>query len=143
MAQLMREFAGIDRAEVFVGIRGKRGSQKDPSENLNLAEIAAVNEFGGGNVPERSFLRSTVDENEAAYTARIEDIITNVIDGKRGLDQGLNLLGLKVTGDVQRKIRDLKTPVNAPLTIALKGSANPLIDTGRMRQSIDYEVVKS
>ena len=49
-------------------------------------------------------------------------------------------LGEKVVADVQRKIVALKDPPNAPSTIAKKGSANPLIDTGRLRQSIDFEV---
>ena len=32
---------------------------------------------------------------------------------------------------------------NSPLTIAQKGSAMPLIDTGKLRQSITYEVEKN
>ena len=32
---------------------------------------------------------------------------------------------------------------NSPLTIAQKGSAMPLIDTGKLRQSITYEVQKN
>ena len=51
-------------------------------------------------------------------------------------------LGLKAAVDVQEKVLDVKQPPNAPRTIARKGSANPLIDTGHLRQSITHEVIK-
>lgn len=107
---------------------------------LSLAQIATVNEFGGGNVPERSFMRSTFDENRSKYQKRLERFLVQVIDGKIDLDRALGLMGTIVVRDVKVKIRDLRDPPNAPLTIKLKGSSNPLIDTGRMRQSIDFEV---
>ena len=34
----------------------------------------------------------------------------------------------------------MKTPENAPSTIAKKGSSNPLIDTGEMRSKVSHEV---
>ena len=49
-------------------------------------------------------------------------------------------LGELVKGEVQRRIAELKTPPNAPATIARKGSSNPLIDKGVLRASATYKV---
>lgn len=121
---------------VFVGVRGGGDSE--------LVIIAASNEFGAPsvNVPERSYLRSTVDEKRADYAAALTRIVRDEVDGKRVARLGLERLGAKAAGDVQRKIVALRDPPNAPSTIAAKGSSNPLIDTGRLRQSIDWVVRK-
>lgn len=119
---------------VSIGVRA--GGPSD------LPLIAAVNEFGSsdGRIPERSFLRSTIDENRAKYEGQLSKVIGAVIDGKSTLRAGLNKIGVGVVGDVKRKITALKDPPNAASTIAQKGSDNPLIDTGRLRASIDFEV---
>ena len=54
----------------------------------------------------------------------------------------MNHLGLRIQRDVQRTIRNLSDPPNSPITIHNKKSSNPLIDTGRLRQSVTYKVVK-
>ncbi len=36
-------------------------------------------------------------------------------------------------------IKDVKSPSNAASTIKQKGSANPLIDTGNMRQAVTHK----
>ena len=41
-------------------------------------------------------------------------------------------------GLIQRKIVDGTFEPNAPSTIRKKGSSRPLIDTGRMRQSVNF-----
>jgi hypothetical protein len=119
---------------VFVGIRG--GGDGD------LLVIAASNEFGtaDGHIPERSYLRSTVDEKRAGYEAALTRIVRDEVDGKSVARVGLERLGAKAVGDVQKKIAALREPPNAPSTIAKKGSSNPLIEDGRLRQSIEYEV---
>ena len=44
--------------------------------------------------------------------------------------------------EIQQSIRQLRTPPNSPLTIAMKGSSNPLINTGKLRNSVDFEIIK-
>ena len=52
-----------------------------------------------------------------------------------------NLLGQTCVNTIQTYIRDLSSPANSGLTVANKGSSSPLVDTGRLLGSIDYEVV--
>lgn len=117
---------------VVIGIRAEEGSE--------LVTYAAANEFGTDTIPERSYLRSTIDENRDRYFSEAGKAIRDHVNGRRGIRQGMGRLGLRVVADVQRKITALREPPNAPSTIAQKGSDNPLIDTGRLRQSIDFEV---
>ena len=69
----------------------------------------------------------------------LEEALDAYLDGAP-LDRGLALVGAQAVSNVQDTIRDLDDPPNAPSTIAAKGADNPLIDTGRMRQSITYVV---
>lgn len=120
---------------VLVGVRGKEGAEQ--------VLIAAVNEFGSsdGRIPERSYLRSTVDENRDRYLKALEAASrAGEAQGPGTLTRELGKVAQVAVGDIQRKIRDLDTPPNAPSTIRKKGTDNPLIDTGRLRQSIDWEI---
>ncbi|MEN0065940.1 MAG: hypothetical protein AAGA48_27615 [Myxococcota bacterium] len=124
---------GIPQHAVYVGVRGKEGRQ--------LVEYAAANEFGtaDGRVPERSYLRRTVDRNAQRYADLLQEAVEDALDHEVST-LALEQIGAIAVGDVQRTIVELRTPPNAPSTIAQKGSSNPLIDSGRLRQSIDYEV---
>jgi hypothetical protein len=150
---LVRALHASPKYAVEVGILPEDGAVAD-EDGITLAGYATVNEFGSadGRVPQRSFLRSTVDENREKYlqmTARaaarsLSDSVLAQGDGavERVLLDELGRLGLRGERDVKRKIRDLRDPPNAPMTIKLKGSSNPLIDTGRMRRNIRSRVSK-
>ena len=148
--RLMREPADMRDASVSVGIHadaedykageyvanGKKRTRQKPE---TVAEIAMSHEFGLG-VPQRSFLRSTVDEHGDKYARIAENGLGKAIDGTGTVAGALDLVGVVVKGDVQVKIEEIREPAHSEATIAKKGSSNPLIDTGHMRQSIDYKV---
>ncbi len=139
--KLLEDLAGIgSEPHVLAGIRQQEGEEIESGDDINLATIAAINEFGAGSVPSRPFLRSTVDKNQKKYAGLLEKAITNAVDGKATVEEGLELLGLHAVRDIQRTIRDNDFDANAPATIEAKGSSKPLIDTGRLRQSIDFEI---
>lgn len=125
-------FAALDGLGVTIGVHAEDGSE--------LAIIAASQEFGTDTIPERSFLRATLDEQDAAYREATADAIRGVLDGKRSAKVALERLGLRVVRDVQGRIRAGIDPALAPSTIAKKGSSKPLIDTGRLLRSITYQV---
>ena len=141
---------GHQQTRVVVGVTGKKAEALHPrGKGKTVVDIAVQNEFGspGGKIPERSFIRSTTDANAEKYKAgirrgfrdMIEDAVTKgQVDPAKA--KGMERLGLQVTGDIKRAISDGIPPPNAPSTIAHKGSDTPLIDTGRLRQSISHEV---
>lgn len=151
---LLRSIEKMDR-EVLVGIRGEEGAQRPERQieladgssatiqsDATIAEYATYNEFGtdDGHIPERSFLRSTVDERRESYLQALGEAMLQTIDKGIDIEQPLALLGERAVRDVQRKIREITDPPNAPSTIAQKGSSKPLIDNGTMRQAISFEV---
>ena len=50
-------------------------------------------------------------------------------------------MGQGISGQLKQSIVDTNEPPLAASTIARKGFAKPLVDTGHMLQSVDYEVV--
>ena len=58
------------------------------------------------------------------------------------VDAFFNTLGEYITGQLQDYLTDVRTPPNHPFTTAQKGSSNPLMSSGRMRQAIKHRVVK-
>jgi hypothetical protein len=140
------------RPRVLVGILQDLGSETTGDGDITLAGYAAVNEFGSedGHVPERSFLRSTIDENREQYGAELVRAVDELIAGARAgvpgagvrrMEASLGRTGIRVSRDVQKKIREIWTPPNAPLTLERKYPGNhPLIHTGRMRQAISFMV---
>jgi len=111
----------------------------------SLLMIASVHEFGGGNVPERSFIRSTVDQQETTIKRLQKNIAAKVLEGKMSPKQGLGTLGEYVQSEMQKTIRAGIAPELTPATLARKTLNDrtgdvPLIDTAQMIQSIAYEV---
>lgn len=92
-------------------------------------------------VPAREFMSSSFVENLDALKALIDRLYVRIINGKITTLQALMLLGEFSVSKMKRKIRNLKEPPNHPVTIARKGSSNPLIDTAQMINSITHTEV--
>ncbi|MGX7417806.1 hypothetical protein ACWOFR_03270 [Carnobacterium gallinarum] len=92
-------------------------------------------------IPERSFLRSTFDEKEEEWQKFFSKQIDDLIKSASSADSIYERLGAKAASDVQKKIKSISSPSNSPTTVASKGTNNPLINTGRLRQSVTWKVV--
>lgn len=112
-----------------------KGSNDYP-DGTSVIMVGAVHEFGSPsrNVPQRSFLRSTMQEKRRTYKRMFVKLSKKIVDGTIDKKKALNLLGLQVQTDVKQKITDIKEPA------LVSREGNPLIDTGHLRQSIVYEV---
>lgn len=125
--------------KVLVGVPKGAGTYED---GLTLATVAAVNNFGSadGTVPSRPFLVPAIDKGSPQYRRLAELMLPKVMAGEMDMRVLLEQMGTLAEGHVKQEITDLRTPPNAASTIANKGSDNPLIDTGALRQSIRYVV---
>ncbi len=132
------------RVLISVGVQGREGNAKSGDEDgaPSVADVAAINELGLG-VPERSFLRSTIDAGRGKYAKLLRGIGQAAIEGKINLRAGAGIIGEVVVGDVKQSISNGIPPPNAESTIVAKGSSTPLIDSGQMRGSITSKVTKS
>lgn len=105
----------------------------------SVAMIAAIQEFGSPSrgIPPRPFFRSMVAAKSAQWPAAIGALlVANGYDASKAL----KLTGEAIKGQLAQSIRDTNAPPLAASTIKRKGHSKPLIDTGVMFQSIDYEV---
>ncbi|MGC4378258.1 hypothetical protein WD019_15220 [Fictibacillus sp. Mic-4] len=91
-------------------------------------------------IPERSFLRSGYDENIDYISKKIESMIDDVISGGIDPDVFANMIGMEFAGLIQKKLRSISEPPNSAATQAVKGSSNPLMDTGHLVGSIRHQV---
>ena len=102
---------------------------------------AVWGEFGNSRgIPERPFFRNALKNNQGKYDQFMQRAAKRIATGQNHIENELELLGHMVVGDVQVSITDLSEPPNHPSTIKRKGSSNPLIDTGHMRQSATHEL---
>ena len=124
---------------VTTGIKG--GKRQTPHF---VATVAAWNEFGTSNgVPERPFFRNAI--NETATDQAFKELLVKVTDAKSMTISrpGLDLVGKYIKGKLQRSIVDLRQPPNAPITIKRKGSKNPLVNVGTMKNAVAFAIGES
>lgn len=113
------------------------GIHKDAfNDGESVAEYGAYNEFGTAHIPERSFMRSSFDENSQAISNDLAKRYDQVKTGQLTVYRALKLVGERHVGHIKVKIGSNIQPANSAATIARKGSSKTLIDTGIMRNSI-------
>ena len=125
-------------AVVKVGVLSGAGEHNKGTAGQTVAEIAWWNEFGTSRIPARPFLRPTLRKQGGKYKASMKMLIRSMLLGKIANTKAQAVLGLAAQRDIQKAITDLKDPPNADSTKDQKGSSNPLIDTGQMRQTISW-----
>ena len=130
--QLIEQLKASGEKAVYVGFPAEFNEKVEGSDNFNLASLAAVLEFGNERIPSRPFLRQTLAENQEKYTA----LFVKLFESGVSIDQIYEQIALIAQGDVQQNIVNGKWTANAPSTIKRKKSSKPLIDTGKLRQSV-------
>lgn len=140
---LMARLGGGEQ-HVKVGVLGSHGGgDQEGDSDATVAMIALIHEFGSddGKVPERSFIRRALIVHEREIAAMQARLARQVVAGNLTMARAHEQLGAYVAGLVKALIAegDIK-PENAPSTIERKGSSRPLVDTGQLVGSINFEV---
>ena len=124
------------------------------------AIIAAKNEYGGLfetsqeykersskngvsvpnkiNIPSRPFMQNTATKQKSKWSKLLVETLKN---NSVNVENALNILGDQAKSDIQETIEEGDFTPNSLRTVAIKGKDTPLIDTGEMLKSVDYEVV--
>ena len=87
-------------------------------------------------------MRDSVDKHADQINAFIKQQKSLFAKGQITAEQMLQAIGVFQKGLVQNDIVDGEFTPNAPSTIKRKGSDRPLIDTGKMRQSVNFVIKK-
>lgn len=106
-------------------------------------------------IPERSFIRSTFNEQRAKYEGMLQKLVGAIYDQRMTVQRALGLLGVQMASDQREKIRSGLKPELAASTLRRKRKAGawndgetaardpkPLIETGtNLLNRISHEVV--
>jgi hypothetical protein len=133
-----KEIDELKKLQVRVGFQ--HGEETDEDSGADLADVAMWNELGTAHSPPRPFLRQSVDNNASRINAMCSAQLRAIARGEKTANDALKALGVLQKGLVQSEINDGAFEPNAPSTIKKKGSSKPLIDSGRMRQSVNFVI---
>lgn len=104
-----------------------------------VAMVAAIQNFGAParGIPPRPFFSNMVASRKATWPTAIENNLKLT-----GYNAKLTLerVGEGIAGQLRAEIVYTNDPPLAPQTVARKGFSKPLVDTGHMLNSVDYEV---
>ncbi|ERT62240.1 hypothetical protein [Peptoniphilus sp. BV3C26] len=94
-------------------------------------------------IPERSFIRSSYDENKGKFRT-FDDYLNAVLDMKISVQDFYQIIGNACVNTIKEYIRRGDFEPDSSLTLERKKpKTKPLIDTGRLINAIDYEVIKT
>lgn len=144
MAVLVGYPSGLTHIETTHNINPDTGERTTCTrDGGDLAELAEKLHFGTAEIPARPFLEDGLNENREVLKKELEKELERLkATGQANLDK----IGTLAVGKIQELVRSGyyrdKVP-NAPLTIKLKGSDNPLIDGANMIESLRYLKVQN
>lgn len=132
----IRQLEEAKACQVTIGIH-----EGEFNKGKSIAEYAAANEYGTHRgIPERSFMRSSFDENRHGISVVMGQQFAKVKRGEKTVVAALGHLGLYHQAQIKAKISSNMQPANDQKTIKRKKSSATLIDTGAMRNSVHYVV---
>lgn len=101
-----------------------------------IAGVAYFHEYGTVKMPARPFMRPTVDDKRNEWTDTLAKGAAAVLRGEATALGVMEATALKAAGDIGETITRVTSPPLSPRTIARKGFAKPLVDTGAMLQQL-------
>ena len=133
----------LDGKQIKAGVLWSAGTGKN---GVSIAFYASCNEYGtygSGSewqrIPARPFMSKTADEQKMWKTP-VKNAVNRIIGGAEVIAE-LNVVGEKMKKDIKNNIGIIgKYKPLAPSTVAKKGHNIPLMDTGALYDSIDFEV---
>jgi hypothetical protein len=138
-----------DRSFAKVGILQAKGGNETTDEGITMVALGTIHEYGApaANIPERSFIRKTFADTTELKRMQAK-LAKAVITLKMSHHRALDLLGAWGAAEVKKFITsgqvkpDVKPATLQRKTVAGKRGTTTLVDTGRLLNSITWEVVK-
>lgn len=134
----LREIAnGLTGQNVIVRVGFLEGARYP--DGKPVAMIAAIQEYGAPSVgiPPRPFFRNMIKDKSEEWPA---GIAIQLKETDYDAPMTMARTGEAIAGQLRQSIIDTNMPPLAESTIRRKGFDKPLVDTGHMLNSINYEV---
>lgn len=141
--KLVKELEELAKLEVAVGYQ----EGVSYPDGTSVVEVALYNELGTVHrtkegtieIPSRPFMRDSLNGHRQEIEQFMQQQAKAIVNGKRA-EEILKEIGVFQKGLIQREITHGHFEGNTDSTKARKGSDKPLIDTGLMRQSVNFVV---
>lgn len=103
----------------------------------------ANGQFGiSGPIPPRPFITQAMWKGRGEIKALMKSQAIKIFNGNATLSASLPVLGLKGQDVIQKTISSGSFKPNSAMTVYLKGSSKPLIDTSRMLGGVTWKIDK-
>jgi len=132
---IIRQALKLDGKGVKVGIRRGKGSH----DGTDMLDIAVYNHFGTATIPARPFVSDCAEKNAGQIQEAQKRLVYRVYQGGLSADGVLAELGAWYVNVQKGHILHGGWTPNAPATIKRKGSNRPLVDTGQLVNTVDWE----
>lgn len=153
-----RIFRELDKLNELIVKVGFQHGQATEENGADICDVAAFNELGTETIPSRPFMRDSVENNEDKIVAFMQSQIADIISNGKTAEQAFKEIGIFQKNLVQETIEDGDFERNADITVdggwmrnkksgkpfyvEGKHSTHPLIDTGTMKNSVNYVIEK-
>lgn len=133
--KIIQQALKLDGKGVKVGIRRGKGSH----DGTDMLDIAVYNHFGTSTIPARPFISDCAEKNAGQIQEAQKRLIYRVYQGGLSADGALAQLGTWYANVQKGHILHGGWTPNAPATVKRKGSNRPLVDTGQLVNTVDWE----
>lgn len=119
--------------EMTVGIHEAEGTADH--DGLTNAELGSIHEFGAGDIPQRSFIRAWVDENQSLIDEWVTDAANAILAGEDPEGASERVALQMETGIKERMLSGISPELNENSKRGKEGGV-PLIDSSQLLGSI-------
>lgn len=106
-------------------------------DGTKVAMVAALLNFGISNGKAWPFFTKMIAEKAPGWGKTLADLLKH---NDYDVEKSLGMMGMGIAGQLRQAITDMNEPKLEESTIRRKGFEKPLVDTGHMLNSVDYEV---
>jgi len=149
IADVLAQVRALTKSHVLVGVPAEEaGRQED--EPITNSEIAYINDRGAPemNIPARPFMLPGIESAMDRIVARMKSGARAALSGDReAVDKTFHTVGLIAQAAIRQRINTGDFAPLAPKTLAARRArgrtgTKPLINTGQLRNAINYVIRK-
>lgn len=141
--KLEKKLKNMQTNSIFVGYLSSDHDKYESGETV--VKVAQEMHFGVSSkkIPPRPFLDRGIIKGEKDLSMFMKKNLKQVTDKDQKLDRALNRIGLFAVDLIQSYIENGKFKELSRRTVEAKGSDKPLIDTGLLKNSVNFIIKKS
>jgi hypothetical protein len=132
-SDVLEAMLGGIAVEITAGIHEAEGSADH--DGLTNAELGSIHEFGTGDIPQRSFIRAWVDENQSLIDEWVTDAANAILAGEDP-EAASERVALQMEAGIKERMLSGISPALDEDSKRGKEGGVPLIDSSQLLGSI-------